>query len=256
MQSKSAEDSRSIFISTYGIIFLGTPHTGADPAKWGGILESMAHALIPKKAMETESVLVKTLKTNNETLQNINVHFLDIYQRFKIHMVHENVKTDLKGTKTLIVDQLSAGPLLPDVTYYGIEATHSGMCKFESKFAPGYLNISTTIKSWALESPEVIQSRWNIERKTRKQIAEAQARELLKIYDVSLKPAKYLQLLTSQPTPPASSNATTPGMSHGGLPSSRTERPQPHMLEAPRARAQFEFETAEVEEADAEMVDR
>jgi len=41
-------------------------------------------------------------------------------------MVHESHDTDLRGAKLRIVDQLSAGPLLPDATYFGIEATHSG----------------------------------------------------------------------------------------------------------------------------------
>ncbi|RAL59989.1 hypothetical protein DID88_000615 [Monilinia fructigena] len=33
-QGKSNDEIRSIAVSTFGIIFLGTPHTGADPAKW------------------------------------------------------------------------------------------------------------------------------------------------------------------------------------------------------------------------------
>jgi hypothetical protein len=148
---KSADDLRSIFVSTYGIMFLGTPHNGADPAKWGLILQGMVNALVPKKVIDTEAQLVKTLQTNNETLQNININFLDMVNRFKICMVHEAVKTDLKGTKAFIVDKDSAAPLLPDVVYFGIEATHSGMCKFESKNSPGYLAISTTIKSWYFE---------------------------------------------------------------------------------------------------------
>lgn len=103
LTSKNADDNRSIYVSTYGVIFLGTPHNGADAAKWGLILQGMVNALVPKKIMETEAQMIKTLQTNNETLQNINLHFLDIYQRFKICMVHEQEKTDLKGTKTLIV---------------------------------------------------------------------------------------------------------------------------------------------------------
>ncbi|KAK6592453.1 LipA and NB-ARC domain-containing protein [Botrytis cinerea] len=154
-QGKSNDEIRSIAVSTFGIIFLGTPHTGADPAKWGLIFQGMVSALMPKKAMDSESILIKTLTTNNETLANINLHFLDIYQRFKICMAHESLKTDFKGTKAFIVDQTSASPLLPDVSYFGIEATHSGMCKYESKRAPGYMNVSTKIKTWALEASPI-----------------------------------------------------------------------------------------------------
>ena len=182
LTSKNADDNRSIFVSTFGIIFLGTPHTGADPAKWGLILQGMVDALVPKKFMDTEAQLVRTLTTNNETLQNINLHFLDIYQRFKICMVHESVKTDLKGTRAFIVDQASAGPLLPDVQYFGIEASHSDMCKFENKNSPGYLSVSTTIKGWVQECPPIIQARWDMERRQRRQMKEAQAAELLNIF--------------------------------------------------------------------------
>ncbi len=142
----------------------------------------MLSAVTTKKMVDTEDQLLKTLKTNNETLQNINIHFLDIYQRFEIDMVHESVKTDLKGTKDFIVDQVSASPQLPGVRYYGIEANHSRMCKFESKNAPGYLNVSVQIKKWVKECEPKIQDRWNQEAQTRQKQKENEARELLGIF--------------------------------------------------------------------------
>lgn len=96
------EDLRSIFVSTFGLVFLGTPHVGSDAATWGLILQAMSDAVIPKRFFDSESVLLKTLKKDNETLANINSHFLDIYQRFEIHMVRENQKTDIKGHKYVI----------------------------------------------------------------------------------------------------------------------------------------------------------
>jgi len=107
LQSQHADENRNIFVSTYGIIFLGTPHTGANAAQWGVLLEKMVHTLVPKKFMVSDSQLVKTLQTNNETLQNINIHFLDILPKFRICMAHEEMETDMKGSKTLIVDQAS-----------------------------------------------------------------------------------------------------------------------------------------------------
>jgi len=181
LTSKNADDNRSIFVSTYGIIFLGTPHNGADPAKWGVILQGMVSALVPKRVMHSESQLVKTLQSNNETLQNINLHFLDIYQKFKICMVHEAMPTDIKasGSKAFVVDKDSAAPMLPDVLYFGIEATHSGMCKFDTKNSPGYMNVSTTLKSWVQECGPTIQARWENERRQRWQVRQALAAELL-----------------------------------------------------------------------------
>ncbi|KAJ6783953.1 hypothetical protein PWT90_02136 [Aphanocladium album] len=157
------DDYRSVFVSTYGVIFLGTPHTGADAATWGLVLQAMSDAILPKKFFESESVLLKTLKKDNETLANINNHFLDIYQRFRIHMVHENHKTDIKGTKVVIVDSSSASPQLPGVTYYGVEASHSQMCKFDSANAPGFRAVSTDIRQWVIDAPGLIQRRWAAE---------------------------------------------------------------------------------------------
>ncbi|POR35533.1 Lipase-like protein [Tolypocladium paradoxum] len=161
------EDYRSIYVSTFGMMFLGTPHTGSDAATWGLVLQGMSDAIMPKKFFESESVLLKTLKKDNETLSNINNHFLDIYQRFRIHMAHENHKTDIKGTKILVVDANSASPQLPGVTYYGVEATHGQMCKFASASAPGYRALSTDIRQWVLDAPALIDVRWDIEERER-----------------------------------------------------------------------------------------
>ncbi|OAA59840.1 hypothetical protein SPI_06038 [Niveomyces insectorum RCEF 264] len=161
------EAFRAIYVSTYAIIFLGTPHTGAGLATWGRVLQAMSDAVVPKKIFESESILLKTLKRDNERLQEINNHFLDIYQRFRIHMVHENHKTDLKGSKALIVDADSASPQLPGVTYYGIEATHSGLCKFDGPNAPGYRTITMAIREWIAEAPQIIEVRWAVEAEDR-----------------------------------------------------------------------------------------
>lgn len=75
------------------------------------------------------------------------------------------------GSRALIVNANSASPQLPGVTYYGIEATHSGMCKFEGVDAPGYHTVSTAIREWVLEAPPVIQVRWAVEEEDRKERA-------------------------------------------------------------------------------------
>ncbi|KAJ2985968.1 hypothetical protein NUW58_g1594 [Xylaria curta] len=158
---------RSIYVSTYGIIFLGTPHTGSGLTTWGRALQAMADVVMPRKLFVSEPVLLKTLKRDSEQLREINSRFLNISERFKIHMVHENHKTRTWITQVLVVDATSASPQLPGVTYYGIEATHSGMCKFESTNAPGFHTISTAIRDWVTEAPRVIEVRWRTEERDR-----------------------------------------------------------------------------------------
>ncbi|CRK16433.1 hypothetical protein BN1708_011771 [Verticillium longisporum] len=179
LKDRHHEASRSIFVSTFGIIFLGTPHKGSGLATWGSILQNMARATMPRRLFDSEPVLIKTLKKNNQTLRDINVHFLDIYQRFKIQMAHENHKTDFTITKRLVVDSASANPELPGVQYFGIEATHSNMCKFSSSTSHGYRIVTSAIREWVIQGPSVIERRRDVERNESRQRAIEDATERL-----------------------------------------------------------------------------
>jgi len=79
--------------------------------------------------------------------------------------------------RALVVEPASASPPLIGVTYYGIEATHSGMCKFDSENAPGYLNVSTAIREWVADAPQVIQVRWSLEEEESQNRAELEIHE-------------------------------------------------------------------------------
>lgn len=63
----------------------------------------------------------------------------------------------------MVVDANSAGPQLAGVTYYGVEANHSQMCKFGSTSAPGFRTLSTDVREWVIDAPAVIKGRWKIE---------------------------------------------------------------------------------------------
>ncbi|ETS73458.1 hypothetical protein PFICI_14404 [Pestalotiopsis fici W106-1] len=211
LKTSQHEDYRGIYVSTYGIIFLGTPHTGSDMGSWAVTLQAMSDAVVPKAFWHSESILLKTLKKDNETLQNINSHFLDIYQRFKIMMAHENHATDLKGTKMLVVDAQSASPQLPGVGYFSIEATHSGMCKFDSKNAPGYRTVATSIRDWVGEAPDVISTRWRVEDDEKLARAKHEIEE-------RMKPWLKSQQLQPGPSSSMSDASTHASISGGGQP--------------------------------------
>lgn len=232
---------------------------GADAAKWGHILQSIGDALIPKKVMDSEPHLVRTLKANNETLQNINLHFLDICGRFEMNMVHEAVKTDLKGTKAFIVDKASASPELPNVTYYGIEADHSHMCKFESKNSPGYTNVSGAIKSWITDSPKLIKERVEVDRESQIRKAEGMVREILGglppgVVRASFLPPHYYTFTDHGQSRDPEGTAVAQSMARLGANegTSHSVRQNPGLIEASSPRSGLGFE---VEEMDEEMVD-
>lgn len=80
------------------------------------------------------------------------------------------------------MDATSAGPQLPGVTYYGIEATHSNMCKFESENAPGYRTVSTALREWVADAPNLIPIRWGIEEEERQVRANLENMERARPY--------------------------------------------------------------------------
>lgn len=155
---------RSIFVSTYGLLFLGTPHMGADLAKWGSLLEWICGAVLPSKMVDTEPQLVDALKKNSEVLQNIDRQFIQLANRFHIFFFHEGKKTNLKGTMRYVVDEESASPNIQDVERSVIQQDHSHMCKFENEGSPGFDLVAVAIQRYSESAPEKIARNWEAEK--------------------------------------------------------------------------------------------
>lgn len=164
------ERLRSVFLSTYGILFLGTPHHGSDIAVWGSYLERLAGVVIPKRLMDSSHQLVDALKSNSETLINIDRQFSTIMPLFHIYLFHESKKTDVKGTLAYIVSEESAAPTLPDVERSSIPADHSHMCKFDNDRSAGYDIVSDAISYYVedAESSHSVAGRWVKEKQVRR----------------------------------------------------------------------------------------
>lgn len=176
--NEKIEHIRSIFVSTYGILFLGTPHNGSDLAKWGLLLQKICNAVVPKNLLDSSPQLINALKTNNETLQNINSLFAEIMPRFRIYFFHETRTTNLKGTRDIIVDENSAAPYVDGVERMGIEADHSQMCKFVDENSPGFEAVAEALLRYSRESHAIISERWVQEKSIRTQERKARASEI------------------------------------------------------------------------------
>lgn len=135
--------------------------------------------MLPKKVFDSSPHLVEALRTNNETLQNINRLFVDIIGRFQIYFFHESRPMDLKGTRQLVVEEDSAAPVIEGVERMGIERDHSNMCKFEDETSPGFDVVAEALMRYSEAAPSVIQMRWVEERQLRDLEKNAAARELL-----------------------------------------------------------------------------
>ncbi|MCJ1462043.1 hypothetical protein MMC07_000643 [Pseudocyphellaria aurata] len=166
---------RSIFVSTYGILFFGTPHKGSDIAKWGSRLGRICSAVIPGG---TRHDLIDDLKLNNETLANIDRQFIQIIDRFSIYYFHEGKPTKVGGTFFFIVEEDSASPTVQDVERACIQADHSHMCKFEDDKAPGFEIVVDAIQRYAEQAPDIIPGRWEAEKREHRGRREAEITEM------------------------------------------------------------------------------
>ena len=173
IRGNNTEHLRSIFVSTYGILFFGTPHKGSETAEWSSFLEAVCNVV------DSQPQLTNVLKTNNETLQNIDRQFIHLTSRYRIFFFHEAKPTKLKGVLRFIVDEESASPNIQDVERASIQEDHSHMCQFEDDSAPGFQIVTEGIDRYASKASETIISRWERERREQQNKKEATAEELL-----------------------------------------------------------------------------
>jgi hypothetical protein len=88
------EHLHSIYVSTYGILFFGTPHHGSNKANLVTFAQRIVDVLIPSKLVDTDSQLVDAIKEGSEVLQDITDNFIPIMKRFRVFFFWEQEKTD------------------------------------------------------------------------------------------------------------------------------------------------------------------
>ncbi len=195
---------RSIFVSTYGILFLGTPHA-SDLARWGTVLQNVSLAMLPLKFFRGNAEKVKALKQSNETMGNIDRQFGELMSRFHTYFFHELKPSDLAGQKVFVVSVESASPfILQDVERAGIPSDHAHLSKFESENSPGFDLVAEAIERYATEAPDVIATRWQLEKAEILAIKRNQLEELLPVRTGSNSQASPPNVDTTDELPPFS----------------------------------------------------
>ncbi|KAF6228261.1 hypothetical protein HO133_007991 [Letharia lupina] len=158
--SKSIQHVHSIYVSTFGILFLGTPHDGGNKAKLASTSRRMIGALVPSKILDTEGQLLDAVQEGSEVLQNITDMFVPLMKDFHIFFFWEQEKTNMGVTQDYVVEESSAAPILDSTERAGLPGDHRNMCKFESRTSPGYRLVVAALLRYSKEAPEVVSRRW------------------------------------------------------------------------------------------------
>lgn len=142
---------RSIYVSTFAILFIGTPHNGV-------VKEAL---LLPgKHKTEGPSQFMLGLLANSEMLQDISDQFAPLMKRFAIFNFWELLETCSGKLKTIVVDENSAANVWSHTERCGVSATHSGMVKFSSAVDPGYTVIHAALRRYIGLASVKIRRRW------------------------------------------------------------------------------------------------
>lgn len=96
--SKAIEHLHSIYISTFGIVFLGTPHNGSSLARIAAVGRRMLDSLAPSRVLDTDGQLLEALREGSEELKNITDLFTPMMKRFRLYFFWEQEKTSLGHT--------------------------------------------------------------------------------------------------------------------------------------------------------------
>ncbi|MCJ1401112.1 hypothetical protein MMC11_004324 [Xylographa trunciseda] len=155
-------DDRSLFTSTYGILFLGKPNyrPGIELDRWTNCLERLYTITSQNLDLEDTQQTLQSLQTNSSTIREIESDFLTWMSRFHIYFFYEMRFTTLNGSPQYIVDEELAAPLDMDCERAGIMADHVHMCQFDDKGSPGFIFVVEAIRRCAKDSVEVINARW------------------------------------------------------------------------------------------------
>ena len=116
-----------------GVIFLGTPHRGAEIATWSKILGQIANIGLPT-SIRTD--LLHDLRPKSEMLMAVASDFIDRGANLTIFSIYE--RKCIPPLQNPIVDKDSAILNLPNEIAIPMEADHRSMCKFLTSSSEAY----------------------------------------------------------------------------------------------------------------------
>ena len=139
---REGQDNPDIFESTLGIIFMGTPHAGADLARWGYTLATLLSVV-----RRTNSAVLAELKRESDVLTTVQQQFQQLLLKpgvdIKIFCFFESKPVIGVG---LIVSEQSA--VLSQYPNQSIAANHLEMTKFSGRNDDGYQRVLSRVQDY------------------------------------------------------------------------------------------------------------
>jgi hypothetical protein len=160
MRSSHLHHHRSIKTSTYGIMFMGTPHQGGEGVAWGKRLVNVASIFV-----NTNDKLLNILERDSEILQQQLGQYNSISGDFDTKFAYETKATPLALGKAMIVVPKSSAvvPGQVDAEPIAIMDHHINMVKFAMQ-SNEFKKVAGHLKLMVDEAPTKVQQNWSTER--------------------------------------------------------------------------------------------
>ncbi|KAH0541264.1 hypothetical protein FGG08_004269 [Glutinoglossum americanum] len=153
------ESQRAIKISTYGILFLGTPHQGGAGVEWGKILLYIASIFA-----QTNKSLLRHLEKDSEWSQQQSQQYAAISNDFVTRFAYETYPTPTPLGKSVVVPKSSAViPGAVDAEQIAIMADHINMAKYPSAEDSEFRKVSGHLLLMANGCTSKIEMNWRDE---------------------------------------------------------------------------------------------
>ena len=123
----------SLCAAIKSVIFLGTPHRGADIASWSMMFGRIANVAL------LGAVRTDLLRPKSELLMTVASDFVEKGAALTIFSIYE--QKFIPPMKKVVVDKDSAILNLPNETPIPIEADHRSICKFLTPSSEAYATV-------------------------------------------------------------------------------------------------------------------
>ncbi|KAK4182502.1 hypothetical protein QBC35DRAFT_457232 [Podospora australis] len=156
------EEHRSIKTSTYGVVFMGTPHQGGNGVQLGRLLVNVASLFV-----SANDRVLRHLERDSEWLLQQLGQYGPISGDFVTKFAFEEYETPMAfGGSIMVVPRASAVvPGQADAEPIVIHADHTNMVKYTSPGDSGYKTISGHLRIMARAAPEEVRRHWEAERR-------------------------------------------------------------------------------------------
>ncbi|KAH9902061.1 hypothetical protein F4778DRAFT_736093 [Xylariomycetidae sp. FL2044] len=146
------------FISTFAILFFGTPHNRTLKSRWLAV-EKLSNPSWQSRITPHDRLL-RSEGENDVFFQSITTDFAPIMKQFHMFFFWEELRTTFGSRSEYVVDPSSAVLDLDNTEKAGIHATHLQMVRFSSSSASTYRTVVEAISRYCDEAPRIISSRW------------------------------------------------------------------------------------------------